>query len=312
MQIYKNISDLPKDKNTVVTVGTFDGVHLGHQNIFEKLKLSADENGYRSVIITFDPHPRTVVSNDFNLKLLTTFDEKIDVLYDFDIDSLVIINFTEEFAKLDSEEFIKDYLVDGIAIKEFVIGHDHKFGKNRDGGENTLKLLGDKYGFDVLPVAPVQIEDEIISSTKIRNLLLDGELILANKMLGRNYFFDGIIVSGATRGRILGFPTANINISDEYKLIPKTGVYAVECLLEKEIVYGVMNIGFRPTFEEHGSLVIEVHLFDFNREVYGQKISVKLLNRLRDEIKFSSKEELVYQIERDKRKAIQIIGSLIN
>lgn len=312
MQIFKQFSDIPKDKNTVLTVGTFDGVHIGHQDIFKKIKETADRDGLRSLIVTFDPHPRSVVSKDYNLKLLTTFDEKVKVLSNFDIDGLLVIHFTEDFAKNSSEKFIEEYLVNRVGLSEFVIGHDHKFGKGRGGDESLLRELGPEFDFGVTAVPPVMLNDYTISSTLIRNALLDGDLELANKGLGRFYSFTGFIVQGATRGRILGFPTANIEIASKNKLIPANGVYAVECSLDNKKIYGVMNIGTRPTFENNGDLVIEVHLFNFDENVYDKEIEVRLVERLRNEKKFESKEELIYQIERDKKKAIQILGKLIN
>jgi riboflavin kinase/FMN adenylyltransferase len=312
MHIYRKLSEVPKDINTVLTVGTFDGVHLGHQDIFKRLKQSADANGFRSVVITFDPHPRSVVSRNFELKLLTTFEEKVDVLSKFVIDALVVINFTEEFSRLTSEEFIVDCIIEKVGLSEFIIGHDHKFGKGRDGDETLLRTLSAKYGFKVTVVKPVLTGDLTISSTIVRNALLEGNIHLANNILGRNYSFSGSIVTGATRGRILGFPTANIKVDRADKLIPQTGVYAVECKVINRRVFGVMNIGFRPTFEDDGDLVIEVHLFNFDNDIYDEKIEVKLVERIRDEKKFESKEELIYQIGVDKRKAIQVLGKLIN
>lgn len=312
MQVYRNLDEIENNKATVLTVGTFDGVHLGHKFIFEKLKEISDRKNLRSVVVTFSPHPRTVVSQSFDLKLLTTFDEKTEVLSNIGIDNLVVVKFDEAFSKLTSREFIEIYLVNKIGLSEFVIGHDHKFGKDRGGDELKLRELGEQLNFNVKTVGPVSVDDSIISSTKIRNALSDGELDFANKLLGRFYSFRGNVVKGATRGRILGFPTANISVEDKFKLIPKTGVYAVRCLIDGDIVYGVMNIGYRPTFTDDGSLSLEVHLFDFDKDVYGSTMKVELLKRLRSEQKFNSKEELIYQIERDKRLAIQEIGKIIN
>ncbi|MBN1300989.1 MAG: bifunctional riboflavin kinase/FAD synthetase [Melioribacteraceae bacterium] len=312
MQILKSLSEIKNNKNTVLTVGTFDGLHLGHQSIIQRLITSARQNNYRSVVVTFDPHPRTVVSSDYRVGLLTTTDEKVEVLSKFEIEFLLILEFTKKFSELSSVEFIKNYLVDGTGISEFIIGHDHKFGKSRDGDESTLKKLGERYNFNVEPVEPALVNNELVSSTRIRKFLESGHLEEAHAMLGRRYSFSGIIVAGATRGRILGFPTANIKINSDNKLLPQNGVYAVECFLMDELIYGIMNIGYRPTFESDGELVIEVHLFDYSKEVYGENIKVNLIERLRDEKKFGSKEELIYQIKRDKRKAIQIIGALIN
>lgn len=312
MQVVRNINDIKSEKNSVLTVGTFDGVHLGHAEIFNCVKSIADENDYTSLVVTFDPHPRTVVSKGYNLSLLNTFNEKINLLTEFGIDYLVIINFTKPFADQSSEEFIKNFLVDKLSLKHFVIGHDHKFGKDRLGNEVKLREYGEKYDFSVSAVEPIYVDNILISSTNIRNLLSDGKLGGASKLLGRNYEFTGRVVSGSTRGKLLGFPTANISTEEDNKLIPLKGVYAVRCKLSEETIYGVMNIGNRPTFEKDGKLVIEVHLFDFNKDIYSEELKIELINRIRDEVKFNSKEELIYQIEKDKKKAIQILGTLIN
>ncbi len=312
MQVVRNIDEIKTGKNSVLTVGTFDGVHLGHAEIFRLVKSIADENDYSSLVVTFDPHPRTVVSKDYKLNLLNTFSEKIELLTEFGIDYLVVINFTREFAEQSSEEFIKNYLIDKLSLKHFVIGHDHKFGKDRLGNEAKLREYGKKYGFSVSAVEAVYLDNTLISSTNIRKLLNEGKLNEANKLLGRNYKFTGKVVSGSTRGKLLGFPTANISTENKYKMIPLKGVYAVKCQLKEDIIYGVMNIGTRPTFEEDGKLVIEVHLFDFNNDIYGEELHIELVRRIRDEVKFNSKEELIYQIEKDKKKAIQILGTLIN
>lgn len=312
MEIVSGIENLLFDKNSVLTVGTFDGIHIGHRNIFKDVERVAALKSARSIILTFEPHPRTVVSKDYKIKLLTTFEEKVELLAQSKIDVLLLVEFNEKFSKQSSEEFVKNCLVDNIGISHFVIGHDHKFGKNRDGDEKTLRELGSKYGFDVSAVPPVNVDGEIVSSTKIRNFLQEGDPEAAAKLLGRNYSFSGKVVEGATRGKILGFPTANIEVTDSNKLIPKNGVYIVECLVGGDVVFGVMNIGVRPTFVSEGDLVIEVHLFDFNKNIYGEKIEVNCIKRLRDERKFDSKEELIYQIASDKKKAIQYIGKLIN
>ena len=237
MQVIRNIENINAEKSSVLTVGTFDGVHLGHAEIFRLVKSIADENDYASYVVTFDPHPRTVVSQDYDLSLLNTFNEKINLLTEFGIDYLVVLKFTKSFAEQSSEEFIKNILVDKFSLKHFVIGHDHKFGKDRLGDESKLREYGKKYNFSVSAVEPVYVDNILISSTNIRNLLNDGKLNEANKLLGRNYEFNGIVVSGSTRGKFLGFPTANISAEDENKLIPLKGVYAVKCKLNEETIY---------------------------------------------------------------------------
>lgn len=311
MNIYKSIDAIGKDENTVLTIGTFDGIHEGHKVLFERLKQYSSQNNLRNVVITFEPHPRTVVS-DFQIKLLTTLDEKSELLEQIGIDNLLVLNFSKEFSEQTSEEFITNILCNKIGVKHFIIGHDHRFGKNRNGNDNELIELGKKNNFTVETVESIKFADEIISSTIIRNALLNGEVKKANDFLGRNYCFHGTVVKGVSRGTILGFPTANIEVEDKNKLIPKNGVYIVKALIEGEVVYGVMNIGLRPTFADTLSVVIEAHLFEFDKNVYGKTIKIELIKRIRDEKKFNNKEELIYQIGKDKKEAIQFVGKIIN
>lgn len=311
MNVYKSIDEIIRDENTVLTIGTFDGIHQGHKELFERLKKYSLQNNLRNVVITFEPHPRTVVS-DFKIKLLTTLDEKSELLAKLDINNLLVIKFSKEFAEQSSEEFISNVICAKIGVKHIIIGHDHKFGKNRDGDDNELIELGKKNNFSVECLDPVKSEEDIISSTVIRNSLFNGDIQKANRLLGRNYCFHGTVVKGVSRGKILGFPTANIEVEDENKLIPKNGVYIVKALIEGEIVYGVMNVGLRPTFADTLNIVIEAHLFEFNKNVYGQKIQIELLKRIRDEKKFNNTEELIYQIGKDKKEAIQFVGKIIN
>ncbi|MFH2029535.1 MAG: bifunctional riboflavin kinase/FAD synthetase [Bacteroidota bacterium] len=312
MLIIRNLSTVKKTDKRVLTLGTFDGVHKAHQKIFKSVKDCSLKNDFTSMVVTFEPHPRTVVSKDFKVHLLSTLEEKVEIAEKSGIDELLVLDFTPEFAQQSYKEFIENILVNKVGFKHIIIGHDHKFGKDRFGNEEKLSELGEKFGFTVKVESEVLFNNEVISSTKIRNYLLQGNLSDAGKFLGRNYIFAGIVVKGERRGRILGFPTANIEVSYKNKLIPKIGVYAVKCTIENEIVLGVMNIGVRPTFGKHGDLVIEVHLFNFSSDIYGADIRVEFLKRLRDEKKFESKEELIYQIERDKKEAIQIIGNIIN
>jgi riboflavin kinase/FMN adenylyltransferase len=311
MQIFRSIDEIGKDKNSVLTIGTFDGVHAGHRDIINRLKSYAEKNNLRDIVVTFYPHPRTVVSN-YDIKLLSTLDEKFELLESLGVSNLLVINFTKEFSEQSSEYFIKNIVCEKIGAKHIIIGHDHKFGKDRGGNENQLKKLGMENDFTVEIVEPVTKNEYVVSSTLIRKALLDGNVELAAELLERNYCFHGRVVKGVARGTILGFPTANIEIENERKLIPKNGVYIVECKVQDDTVYGVMNIGVRPTFSDTTSVIIEVHLIEFNKNIYGKEIKVSLLKRLRDEKKFESKEELIYQIEKDKRKAIQYIGSIIN
>ena len=310
MNIYNSIDEIGKDENTVLTIGTFDGIHEGHKALFKKLKQYSSENNLRNLVVTFYPHPKLIVS-DYKIKLLTTLDEKSELLSKLEIENLLVLEFSKEFSQQSSEEFITNVICDKIGVKHIIIGHDHKFGKDRSGNDNELIQLGSKNNFTVECVGPVKSDEEIISSTKIRNAILDGKIEKANEFLGRNYCFHGTVVKGVSRGTILGFPTADIEVENKNKLIPKNGVYVVKALIEDEVVYGVMNIGLRPTFGDTLSVVIEAHLFEFNKDVYGKTIRIELLKRIRDEKKFNNKEELIYQIGKDKKEAIQFVGKTI-
>jgi riboflavin kinase/FMN adenylyltransferase len=311
MKIYDDSSGFIKNRKTVVTVGTFDGLHKGHIKIIETMKKISAEIDGTTLMVTFEPHPRSVVSEDFDLKLLTPADEKKKILEETGLENLVVLNFTKEFSRLTSEEFIRHYIVGKFGTSCMVVGHDHKFGRDRLGDESKLREVGKQYGFEVTAVPAETIEGEIISSTKIRNLLAEGNVEKAGLMLGRNYCISGIVVKGAQRGRLLGFPTANIKPENELKAVPKRGVYVVGCSCSGKKLFGIMNIGIRPTFENTNSQVIEVYLFNFEEEIYGERISVDFIKRLREEKKFDSKEELILQIEVDKMQALQLI-SLIN
>lgn len=311
MQVYNDKSNI-KIAESVVTIGTFDGLHLGHQQIISKVIKVAEEKKLTSVVVTFDPHPRAVVSKDYNMQLLATLDEKKILFEELKIDNLFVINFTMEFAKISSDEFVKNYLIDKLNAKHVVIGYDHKFGKNRNGDKSTLKEFGIKYGFAVTCMDEFQSEGDTISSTVIRNLLQTGEVDTANTYLGRNYSFFGRVVEGAKRGREIGFPTANIEIDNPYKLVPANGVYIVKASLDNQSLYGIMNIGIRPTFENENNKVIEMHIFDFNKNIYGKEIKIEFIKRIRSEKKFNSKEELINQITKDKNFAEEFLSKLIN
>ncbi|GAB4289518.1 MAG: bifunctional riboflavin kinase/FAD synthetase [Ignavibacteriaceae bacterium] len=312
MQIYNDLSEIKKDIKTVITLGTFDGIHLGHQKIINRLKEKAVEIGGRNFLITFHPHPRKIVSGNSNLKLLTTNEEKTQLLKDAGIENLFVINFTREFSTQSPETFVKKYLVDSIGVKEVVIGYNHHFGKGRGGDAQTLKELGTEFGFSVTTIDAFRIDDNAVSSTSIRNALYQGDISLANQMLGRYYSFSGIVVPGDKRGRKLGFPTANLKIDDVDKLIPAIGIYVVKCFLNDEIHYGLLSIGRRPTFHNSGEIVAEVYLFDFNRDIYQNRLTVNVISRLRGEIKFDSAEELVAQMNKDRNDGLSIIRNLNN
>jgi riboflavin kinase/FMN adenylyltransferase len=312
MQVFNSIKDLTKNKNTILTLGTFDGIHPGHLKIIDKLLNSSREKGYRNLVITFYPHPRTILSADNKVKLLTTNEEKNILLEKHGIENLLTINFNKGFAALSGEEFIYDYLVNGIGISEIVLGHDHHFGKGRSGNIDLLKKIGEKENFSVTTVDAFYINGEIVSSTKIRNALNEGNLSKANALLGRNYSFSGTVIGGDKRGRELGYPTANIKLSSQDKLLPAFGVYAVKIILGKENYIGLLSIGKRPTFYNEGDVVTEVYIFDFNQEIYGEDVTIELVERLRGEEKFNSANELIDQMNKDKANGLKIFNKLNN
>ena len=307
MKVYTEVSENINIKNAVVTVGSFDGLHLGHFKILDEVKNIVNRKNGTALVVTFEPHPRFVVSKDYDLKLLTSLDEKKQILENAGIENLMVINFSREFSQLTSDEFIRRFIVGKIGAAHMVIGHDHKFGKDRLGDVVKLGEVGRLNNFDVTDVSAESIDGEIISSTKIRNFLSSGEIEKANLFLGRNYSISGKVVVGAQRGRTLGFPTANILLDEPHKAVPKNGVYITKCSLDDETHFGIMNIGYRPTFENKHELVLEVHLLNFNRDIYGKSMTIEFLKRLREEIKFESKDSLIHQIEMDKKIALQEI-----
>jgi riboflavin kinase/FMN adenylyltransferase len=312
MQVFNSIKDLTKNKNTILTLGTFDGIHPGHLKIIDKLVDSSKEKGCRNVVITFYPHPRTVLNSANEVKMLTTQDERKNLLEKHGVENFLTINFTKEFASLTAEEFIYDYLVNGIGVSEIVLGHDHHFGKGRSGNVELLKNIGKKENFSVSTVDAFYINNEVVSSTKIRNALSAGDLKKANSLLGRNYSFSGTVIGGDKRGRELGYPTANIKLSSQEKLLPAIGIYAVRVLLENEKHIGLLSIGKRPTFYNAGELVTETYIYNFNREIYGEVVTIELVERLRGEEKFNSAEELISQMNKDKENGLKIFNELNN
>ena len=312
MQVFDSIKELTKNKNTILTLGTFDGIHPGHLKIIDKLVDCSIKKGCRNVVITFHPHPRTVLGSGNNVKMLTTQEERRALLEKHGVENFLTINFTKEFASLTAEEFIYDYLVNGIGLSEIVLGHDHHFGKGRSGNVELLKNIGAKEKFSVTTVDAFYVNDEVVSSTKIRNALIDGDLKKANSLLGRNYSFSGTVIGGDKRGRELGFPTANIKLSSQEKLLPAIGIYAVRVLLGNETHIGLLSIGKRPTFYNAGELVTETYIYNFNREIYGEVVTIELVERLRGEEKFNSAEELISQMNKDKENGLKIFNELNN
>ena len=307
LNTYQSISNYPK-KKSIVTIGTFDGVHIGHKKILEKIIHSAKVLDCESVVLTFFPHPRMILQENSFVKLLNTMEEKIVLLQKIGIDNLIIHPFDKEFSQLTAEEFVKKILVDQFQIQKIIIGYDHRFGRNRTADINDLILFGEKYGFEVEQISVQEIDDIAVSSTKIRTSLANGTVTLANEYLGYYYFFTGIVVKGKQLGRTIGFPTANIHIKEDYKLIPKNGVYLVKSLLNQKIIYGVMNIGTRPTVNGENK-TIEVHFIDFDQNLYDQEITMEVLDFIRDEQKFASLEALKNQIQKDKEQLLYYIST---
>ena len=306
MQVHYNLSDFPNLSFPVVTSGTFDGVHLGHQTIIARLKeLSLKFDGH-SVVITYHPHPRMVLQpNNTELELLNTLPEKIARLEQLGVDHLLIIPFDNTFASLTSEDFIRKILVDVVHTRKLVIGYDHHFGKNREGSFDHLLEYGPKYGFEVEEIPAQDIDQVAVSSTKIREALRKGDIQAANRYLGYAYPFNGKVMKGRQLGRKIEFPTANLEIVPDRKLIPANGVYAVNVIVENAIYNGMMNIGFRPTVSDEKLRTIEVHIFDFDNDIYEKEIKVRMITRIRDESRFNGIDELREQLKKDKLEALK-------
>ena len=311
LQVHYNLLDFPKLDCPIVTPGTFDGVHLGHRTILKRLKELAIRSSGQTVVITFEPHPRIVLQpNDQSLELLSTLDEKIRLLGQIGIDHLVVIPFNKAFSELSSDEFIRIILVDAVRTKKLVIGYDHHFGKNREGRFEQLVKLGLKVGFEVEKIPARDIDQIAVSSTKIRHALKIGDIETANAFLGYPYQFSGTVFKGNRLGRTIGFPTANLKLAGEKKLIPKTGVYAVTVISNNSIYKGMLNIGYRPTVLDSGELRLEVHLFDFQGDLYDQQLVVNVHARVRDELKFPDLEHLSKQLHDDKTTVQNLLKSV--
>ncbi len=299
LKIYQSLNEFKPSRKTIVTLGTFDGVHLGHNVILDKICKTAKQENLESVLLTFFPHPRLIVSNDSEIKMLNTMAEKAILLEQKGIQNFIIHPFDKLFSELSPREFVEQVLIKQLNIQKIIIGYDHKFGKNRAADFNDLIAFGKEFGFEVEEISAKQINEVSVSSTKIRNSLLEGNISLANAYLGYSYMLSGIVVKGNQLGRTIGFPTANIEISENYKLIPKNGVYIVSAILNNQTIFGMMNIGIKPTLGDNVP-TIEVHLLNFSEDIYGQKIQVNVIERLRDEQKFESFEALKSQLEIDK------------
>lgn len=309
MEITHSIFDFTPTQKTIVTIGTFDGVHIGHQKIIEKLVHEAKSSEKKSVLLTFFPHPRMVLQKDVSIKLINTIDERAQHLEKLGLDYLIIHPFSKEFSRLTALDFVRDVLVNRLNISKLIIGYDHHFGKNREGNIEQLTEYSHLYDFTVEEIPAQDIDEVSVSSTKIRKALANGQLKTANNYLGYNFSLTGKVVNGKQLGGKIGFPTANIDVSEEYKLIPKTGVYVVKSTIENATVYGMMNIGNRPTVDGEYQ-TIEVHFFDFNQNLYDKELTIELLYFLRDEQKFDSVPDLISQLKKDKETSLNYLKTI--
>jgi riboflavin kinase/FMN adenylyltransferase len=308
VKVYTNIDDFIGVKNPIVTTGTFDGVHVGHQKIISRLKDVAKQEAGETVLLTFYPHPRMVLFPDDNeLQLINTQAEKIELLEQYGIDHLIIYPFTKEFSRLSSVEFVRNILVNTIKTKRLVIGYNHHFGRNREGSFEHLKEYGPLYGFDVEEIPAKDIDSIEISSTKIRTALLAGDVTTANTYLGHEFSICGKVVEGKQLGRTIGYPTANIKLQDKYKIVPADGVYAVKVKHQGQLYGGMLNIGNNPTIEGKGRS-IEVNIFNFNKDIYNQDATIYFIERLRDEVKFNGIDELTKQLALDKMNSEKVLN----
>lgn len=321
MRVHRELAgSLPEFKKAVVTIGTFDGVHLGHRQIITQMKEEAAKIGGETVIITFHPHPRKIVSSvPGDIKLLSTLNEKIQLLEAAGVDHLVVVPFDHRFANQTAEQYVKDFLYHYFRPQMVIIGYDHRFGKGREGDYQLLKSYGQNLGFEVKEISEQLINEIVVSSTRIRRAIAENDSATANRFLGYPYFFEGVVIEGNKLGRTIGYPTANLHISSEEKLIPGNGVYAVTVVLNPEahhtgpnpanVYKGMMNIGLRPTVDGK-KRVIEVNIFDFNKDIYGQTLQVHVQQYLRGEIKFNGLDELKAQLHQDRQEAIGCLAGV--
>jgi riboflavin kinase/FMN adenylyltransferase len=308
LKIYRNIADFKPEKKVFLTVGTFDGIHFGHQKIIDSLKSLANEEDGESVMLTFSPHPRLVLfPENNNLKLINTLDEKINRLESSGIDHLIIYPFTKDFSRISALEYVRDFLVKEIKVSTLIIGYDHQFGRNREGNFEYLKELSELYGFDVKEISAQDINDINVSSTKIRIAIELGDIPLANEYLGYTFPLIGKVIEGKKLGNTIGFPTANLLIEDKTKIIPKPGAYVVYVEVDGNRYKAMLNIGKNPTIDESEQEKIEVNLFDFDGNLYQKTIKVEFIERLRDEVKFDSLDALKNQLRLDKANSLKIL-----
>lgn len=310
MKVYNGFSSYSAVKNAVVTIGAFDGVHVGHQTIINRMLRIAKKFKGEAVLVTFDPHPRLVLQKSSKIKLLTSIQERIDLLEKVGIKHLIIIPFDKSFSNLTSLEFVRDILVKKIGTKRLVIGYDHHFGRNREGSFEHLKKYGSFYGFDVEEIPAQEVNDINVSSTKIRSALEGGDVTRAAKYMGHPYTIVGTVIKGEQIGRSIGFPTANIKVKNSNKLIPKEGVYAVRVLFLNQIYTGMLNIGYRPTLGQDNLLSIEVNIFNFDENIYGQELKLEVIQLVRNETKFTSVNNLKLQLEQDLKSCKKILKDI--
>ena len=309
MQVHYGFESYKNIKNPIVTVGTFDGVHFGHQKIIQRLQKIAKKNNGESVLLTFDPHPRKILLNDQGLKLIHTINEKINILENLGLDHLVIYPFTLEFSKFSAKRYIDELLIQKLGTYTLVIGYDHHFGNDREGNIDLLKKYEKSNPFYLEEIKAHEIEEIKISSTKVRSAIEKGNLHLVNDYCGHFYEFSGEVVRGNGIGKTIGTATANIKLNSNEKIIPLDGVYAVVCQIKDANYKGIMNIGFKPTVDEGQKRTVEIHLFDYEKDIYGQDLRTKVIERIRDEVKFNSLKELKSQILKDNEKAKIILES---
>lgn len=300
LKVYRNLDDFIGVKKPIVTVGTFDGVHIGHQKIITRLEEIAKQKGGESVLLTFFPHPRMVIfPENNNLKLINTLDEKIKLLESFGLDHLIILPFNKSFSRITPTEYIRDFLVSSIKVNTLVIGYDHRFGRNRQGSLELLNELAPVYGFEVEEISAQEIDEIKVSSTKIRNAILDGAIDIASDYLKHPFSIKGTVIKGNQIGRTLGYPTANILVAEQYKIIPKNGVYAIKGIIDGTVYDGMLNIGNRPTVTKDTNETIEAYFFELNKDIYDKEIEILFIKKLRDEKKHASIEDLKLQLEKD-------------
>jgi riboflavin kinase/FMN adenylyltransferase len=311
LKIYTDLSKYTSDNNAFVTIGTFDGVHIGHQKVIKDLIKKAKKKHTDAVLLTFFPHPRMVLQKEYDIKLLNTIDERIKLLEQTGLEILVIHEFSKAFAKQSALDFVRDILVNKLNISKLIIGYDHHFGKNREGNFEQLKDYGYTYDFEVKKTAQEKFKNVVVSSTKIRKAIENGNIDKANSFLGYCYMLSGEVIKGNNLGEKIGFPTANLFIKEPYKLIPKTGAYIVKSEIDNKQIFGMMNIGYRPTVSgKHQT--IEIHFFNFKKDLYGENIQVDILHFLRDEQKFESVEALKNQLLKDKEHSLALIKDVFS